>query len=258
MPVEDRFIKIGLKRVELETYLQQELGRAGYGGIDVRRIPTGTRVAVYVERPGMVIGKKGKSINILTDELEKRFGLEHPQVEVVEIKKPELYAPIMAQRIAFSLERGIRVRRAGYMMLRRIMGAGARGVELVIGGKVAGERKRSLRFYQGYLSKTGEPAEKFVSTGQANAKLKAGIIGVKVKIMPPDVPLPDSIKIPEAPKVEVVEAPPAKEEAQAGKAKAEGPERGPETEAKGPETETKEAEGGEAAKPEGGEESGDT
>jgi small subunit ribosomal protein S3 len=230
MPVEDRFIKMGLKRMELETFLQEELGRAGYGGVDIRRIPVGTRVAIHVERPGMVIGKKGKSINILTEELEKRFGLSNPQVEVIEIKTPEFYAPIMAKRIAFALERGIRVRRVGYMMLRRIMEAGARGVEIVIGGKIAGERKKRIRFYKGYLSKTGKPAERFISEGQAFAKLKPGVIGVKVKIMPPDVPLPDNIEIPERPEAEGVKKPEVETEEEIGEAQA-GPQETAPTEA---------------------------
>ena len=193
--MERTFIKLGLKRMELEEFLAKELGRAGYGGADIRRIPTGTRVALYVERPGMVIGRKGKSIKHLTDELAQKFGLENPQIEVVELTKPELCAPVMAKRIAFGLERGIRARRIGYIAMRRIMNAGARGAEVVISGRIAGERTRSQRFYRGYLSKAGEPAEKLVSHGYAVAKLKPGVAGVKVLIMPPDVPLPDEIKI---------------------------------------------------------------
>lgn len=196
MTVERTFIKLGMKRVELESFLEKELARAGYGGVDVRRIPTGTRVALYVERPGMVIGRKGKSIKQLTDDLEQKFGLEHPQVEVVEIPKPELSAPIMAKRIAFSLERGIKVRRACRGMGNRIMNAGARGVEIIVSGRIAGERSRRERFYQGCIKKSGEPAETLVSKGFAVAKLKPGVAGIKVRIMPPDVQLPDDIKIP--------------------------------------------------------------
>jgi len=195
MPVERSFIKQALKRVELEKFLEKELERAGYGWADIRRILTGTRVTIYVERPGMVIGRKGKSIKQLTDDLEQKFGLEKPQVEVVEIPKPQLCAPIMAKRIVFALERGISVRRVGQSMVRTIMGAGARGVEIIISGRIAGERSKSARFYEGYLSKAGEPARKFVSHGQAVAKLKPGIVGVKVNIMPPDVPLPGEIKV---------------------------------------------------------------
>jgi len=197
MPVDLTFIKRGLKGVELDEYLEKELGKAGYGGVDIRRIPAGTRVAVHVERPGMVIGRGGRSIKQLTDELAKKHGLENPQVEVVEINVPELSGPVMAKRIAFALERGINFRRIGYTMLRRVMRAGARGAEIVISGKLTGERSRSARFYDGYLKKAGEPALKFVSYGYAVAKLKPGVLGVKVRIMPPDVHLPDEVKMPE-------------------------------------------------------------
>ena len=194
MPVERIFINKGMKRVELETFLAQELGKAGYGGVDIRRILTGTRVTIFVERPGMVIGRKGRSIKQLTDDLEKKFGMENPQIEVIEIQKPELHGPIMAKHIAFALERGLSVRSIGQTMIRRIMAAGARGVEIVVSGRIGGERSRVARFYQGYLSKAGEPAKNFVSQGQAVAKLKPGIAGIKVSIMPPDVPLPGEIK----------------------------------------------------------------
>lgn len=215
MPAKRTFIKQGIKRAELEEYLEKELEGAGYGGVDIRRIPTGTRVALYVERPGMVIGRKGRSIKQLTEELAHEYKMENPQIEVVEIKVPELSAPVMAKRIAFSLERGFNYRRAGYTMLRRIMRAGARGAEIVISGKLSGERSRTQRFYDGYLKKAGEPALKFVSYGYAVAKLKLGVIGVRVRVMPPDVHLPDEIKLAEE-KVEAeqLEAkPPAAEEA---------------------------------------------
>jgi small subunit ribosomal protein S3 len=205
MPAERIFIKQGLKRAELEEFLEKELERSGYGGVDIKRIPTGTRVALFVERPGMVIGRKGRSIKQLTDDLSQKYKLENPQVEVVEIKVPELSGPVMAKRIAFALERGIKYRRVGYSTLRRIMRAGARGVEIVIAGKLAGERSRSARFYDGYLKKAGEPALKFVSYGFAVAKLKPGIVGVKVRIMPPDIHLPDEIRFIE----QKVEAKPA-------------------------------------------------
>jgi small subunit ribosomal protein S3 len=210
MPAERIFIKQGLKLAQLEEYLEKELERSGYEGVEIRRIPTGTRVALYVERPGMVIGRKGRSIKQLTDELAQKYGLENPQVEVVEIKVPELSAPVMAKRIAFALERGINYRRVGYTALRRIMRAGARGAEIVISGKLSGERSRTARFYDGYLKKAGEPASKFVSYGYAVAKLKPGVLGVKVRIMPPDVHLPDEIRLVEE---EVGAKPPAAEEA---------------------------------------------
>jgi small subunit ribosomal protein S3 len=200
--VDKLFVKRWMDLAELNEYLEKELEHAGYGGMSLSRVPTGTRITLYVERPGAVIGKKGKSVQELTDELNKRFKMENPQVEVVGIEKPELNAPIMAKRIAFALERGAHFRSLGYTFMHRIMEAGARGVEIVISGKLGGERAKRLRFYQGYLSKAGEPAHRLVSHGYAYAKLKPGVVGVKVRIMPP-VPTPDEIRLKtETPKTE--------------------------------------------------------
>jgi small subunit ribosomal protein S3 len=213
VPAERVFIKKGIKRSDLEEFLEDELERAGYGGVDIKRTPTGTRVTLYVERPGIVIGRKGKSIQQLTDELARRFDIEKPQVEVSEIDVPELNAQIMAHRTAFALSRGRYFRRVGYSTLRRIMKAGARGAEILISGKLSGEHARFERFYDGYLKKAGEPASRLVSVGHAVAKLKAGVIGVKVMIMPPNVELPDEIKLTEEEKPEGAEE---KKEAEGG------------------------------------------
>ena len=209
MPVERVFIEKGLKRAQLEEYLEKELEAAGYGGVDIRRTPMGTRITLYVERPGLVIGRKGRSIKQLTDVLARDYGVEKPQVEVAEIDVPELNASVMARRIAFALERGRYFRRVGHAALSQIMQAGARGVEINISGKVRGERHRCERFYEGYLKKAGEPASKFVREGYAVAKLKPGVLGIRVRIMPPDIRLPDEVRLVEEEKK--VEVKPAEE-----------------------------------------------
>ncbi len=250
MPVERAIIKRGMKRAELEEFLEKELENAGYGGVDVRRVPMGTRVALYVERPGIVIGRKGRSIKDLTETLEKEYDIENPQVEVVELKTPELNAKVMAKRLAFMLERGISSRRAGYIMLRRIMRAGARGVEIVISGKISGERHRSQRFYDGYLKKAGEPALNLVSYGFAEAKLKLGMVGVKIRIMPPNVRLPDEIRfLEDEKKVEVKPTEEVQEKV---------PEAVEEKPAETPPEEPQEVKSEDEKPPEGEEKSGDT
>ncbi len=194
MAIERRFIEENVKNATLDEYLAVSLQRAGYGGMDLKRSPLGTRIIVRIERPGLVIGRKGKSIKRLTEQVESQFGMENPQIEVEEIQKPELNANVMATRLADSLEKGVNFRRAAYGTLRRIMEAGARGVEIVISGKITGERSRSLRFANGYLKKCGAPAIEQVLTGRAVAKKKVGIFGVNVRIMPPNVVLPDEIE----------------------------------------------------------------
>jgi small subunit ribosomal protein S3 len=182
------FVSYGFERAKLEEFLARKLERAGYGGVEIQRTPTGTKLTLYVERPGIVIGKGGESIRELEEVLQKTYGIEKPQVEVLELKNPDLCAPIMARRIASALERGVGIRRIGHVYMKRIMAAGARGVEIRISGKIAGERARRERFFQGYLSKAGEYSERFVSTGYAQAMLRPGVVGVKVKIMLPQEP----------------------------------------------------------------------
>ncbi|AJC71268.1 MAG: 30S ribosomal protein S3 [Thermococcus sp.] len=195
MAIERYFIKEGVKEMLIDEYLEKELRRAGYGGLDIKKTPLGTKVIIFAARPGYVIGRGGRKIRELTRILERQFGLENPQVEVEEIKNPYLNAKVQAVRLAQALERGIHFRRAAYSAIRAIMMNGARGVEIRLSGKLTGERAKSVRFYQGYLAKVGNPAETLVSRGYAQALLKLGVIGVKVSIMPPDARLPDEIEI---------------------------------------------------------------
>jgi len=95
------------------------------------------------------------------------------------------------------LERGLHFRRVGHTAVRRVMNAGAKGVVVIISGKLTGERARTEKFMAGYMKHCGEPAEELVDIGRAVAKTKPGIIGITVKIMRPDVILPDEIIIKE-------------------------------------------------------------
>ncbi|MCD6128008.1 MAG: 30S ribosomal protein S3 [Methanomicrobia archaeon] len=193
MVIERKIVEENLKNTSITEYLAKYLERAGYGGVEIKRSPLGTRIIVKVETPGLVIGRKGRSIRELTRELGEKFSIENPQIEVEEIKNPELNADVMAHRTASDLERGYHYRRTAYKILRRIMDAGAKGAEIVISGKLSGERSRTARFTTGYLKKCGEPAQRLVRRGYAIARLKLGVMGVTVKIMPPDVVLPDEI-----------------------------------------------------------------
>ena len=143
----------------------------------------------------MIIGKAGKSIRRYTKDLDMRFKMDNPQIDVQEVKRPELNAQMMASRLANALERGWYFRKAGQSTLQRIMDSGAMGVEIVIAGKLTGPRKRTEKFVAGYIKHCGKPVEELVDVGYARAKKKLGIIGVKVRIMPPGALLPDKIQI---------------------------------------------------------------
>ena len=193
--IEKDFVTEGLKRTKIDEFLETELERAGYGGMDVQVTPLGTMIVVYAERPGMVIGRGGKTVRNITNILKNRFDLDNPQVEVKEVNTPELNPRIMASKISNMLQRGMHFRRVAYSNIRKIMGAGAQGVEITISGKIRGSRSAVAKFVEGYIKKCGEPADRFVREGYATATLKPGVLGIVVRIMPPEAVLPDSVEI---------------------------------------------------------------
>jgi len=192
---ERKFIKEKMDRVILKEFLQERTERAGFGGADISRTPMGTRITLYTERPALVIGRKGKRIREITDEIKEKFEFDNPQIEVQEVNVPQLNAQIMAEKLASSLERGWYFRRAGHSTVRKIMDAGAKGCQIILSGKVSGPRHRVEKFQDGHIKYCGEEKKKWMEEGFAQSKLKLGIIGVTVKIMDPNAKLPDEIDI---------------------------------------------------------------
>ncbi len=188
------FIKENLKRLLIKEYVMNEAKIAGFGGLEIQRTPFGTRILLEVERPGLVIGRKGSKIKTLTDVLQSKFNVENPIIEVKECQNPYLNAQIMAEKLANALERGWHFRRAGHSTLRRIVENGAKGAQIIISGKLTGDRSRTEKFMEGTIKYCGKPAE-LVDVGYATAKTKPGIIGVTIKIMHPEAKLPDEIVI---------------------------------------------------------------
>ena len=196
MAVERKFIKESVNRLLVKDFVQAETARAGYGGLDIQRTPLGTRVNITAERPGMVIGRKGATINELTQKLSKQFGLENPQISVEEpTGNPGLNAQIMAYKMAESLERGWHFRRVGHSTVQRVMASGAQGVIVEIAGKLSGAKKRREKFIAGHVKYAGETAYTLMEYGYAQCKRKLGVIGCTVKIMRKDAVLPDNVKV---------------------------------------------------------------
>jgi small subunit ribosomal protein S3 len=195
MASERKFVTENIRRVLLKEYLMSRVGRAGFGGLDVQRTPMGTRVTLITERPGLVIGRRGEAIKSLTKAIEEDFNFNNPQIEVQEVDNPNLNAQIMAEKLANALERGWHFRRAGHSTVRRIMDAGARGCQVIIAGKLTGQRHRTEKFKEGHIKYCGQAKLNFMHQGFAGAKLKPGVIGVTVQIMDPRAKLPDEVEI---------------------------------------------------------------
>ena len=113
-----KIIDRNVERHLVKEFLMNNTKKAGFGGIDIRRTPNGTEVTVMAERPGMVIGRKGKIINDLQKQLDERFSIENPRLKVDEVENPALNAQVMAEKIASAMERGWYYRRAGHSAAR--------------------------------------------------------------------------------------------------------------------------------------------
>ena len=190
-----QIIDRNVERHLVKEFLMNNTKKAGFGGLDIRRTPTGTEVTVKAERPGMVIGRKGKIINELQKQLDERFGLENPRLKVDEVEDAALNAQVMAEKIASAMERGWYYRRAGHSAALNIMEAGARGVIITLAGKLTGSRNRTQKFVRGHVKYCGETALQHMDVGYSVCIKKLGTIGVTVAIMRKGTKLPHEISI---------------------------------------------------------------
>jgi len=190
--IEVKFIEDAITRYRVSKFLESELDRAGFSRVEIQRTPMVTRIAVEVTNPGRVIGKRGKSIQDLTDAIHDRFKIENPQISVVESSNQNLEPRLVAKKICRFIEMGKKIRAILHANLRDIMRAGALGAEIVAAGKIAakGGRSKSFRVMAGYIPKAGEPARQ-VARAHVTAYPKSGAIGVLVRIVLPGTIFPD-------------------------------------------------------------------
>ncbi len=175
-------IKDNYNMMLLKDYLRIAIKDAGFSHAEISKTPTGTRVALHVTRPGIVIGRKGSGIRELTDKLATDFGLKNPQISVVEIDKPELSPSVMCNRMASHLERGTAFRRATMWTLKQIMENGAMGVQITISGKLRGDRSAFEKHAAGILPRAGHHAEVIVDEDIAHVQTAMGLIGIRIRI----------------------------------------------------------------------------
>ncbi len=193
---ERKFIQIKKQEFGIKEYIKRDLGKGKISRLDIEYTPVGEKIIIATSKPGLVIGRGGEKIQELTMVLKKRFKLENPHIEILEIEKPLLDAQIVADEIAMALERmgNLKFKVIAYRKLQEIMNAGALGCELRLSGKLPSERAKTWRFAEGYLKKAGE-SSKEVDRAQATGLTKTGIIGIKVAIMKPDAKIYDKIDI---------------------------------------------------------------
>ncbi len=167
---------------ELDEYLEKALKEAGYAGVDVQKNPVGSRITVFVTRPGLAIGRRGTGIKDLTERVAAKFPLPNPQIAVSEVEAPELNPRIMASRISQIVARGTAFRRAANWTMNSIMAAGAAGVEIGVAGKLRSDRSHKEKYRMGVVPKSGEASKRVVREATTDVLLKLGLYGIQVKI----------------------------------------------------------------------------
>jgi len=182
----NNIIKDNYNMMLLNDYLKKSVKDAGFSNVDISKTPVGTRITLFVTRPGIVIGRKGVGIRELTEILEKQFGLKNPQISVEEVKKPELSPSVMCNRMAAHIERGTAFRRATFWTLQQIMESGAMGVQITISGKLRGDRSAFEKHTQGILPRAGEHAKNIVDEDVVHVKTPMGLIGIRIRIAQKD------------------------------------------------------------------------
>ena len=184
-------IKDNYNAMLINDFLRKKIKDSGFSNVEISKNPTGTRVTLYVTRPGIVIGRKGSGIKELTELLEKKFGLKNPQIAVEEIQKPELSPNVMCNRMASHLERGTAFRRATMWTMQQIMENGAMGTQITISGKLRGDRSAFEKHVAGILPRAGHHADVIVSEDIVHVETPMGLIGIRIRIAQKEKLIPE-------------------------------------------------------------------
>lgn len=169
----------------VRQYLTEELKRASLSKIVIERPAKSIRVTIHTARPGVVIGKKGEDVEKLRQRVSKIAGVP-AQINIAEVRKPEMDAQLVADSIASQLERRVMFRRAMKRAVQNAMRLGAKGIKVEVSGRLGGaEIARSEWYREGRVPLHTLRADIDYSTSEANTTY--GIIGVKVWIFKGEV-----------------------------------------------------------------------
>ena len=188
----------------MNELLTRLLSEDGYSGVEVRVTPQRTEVIIRATKTQSVIGDKGRRIRELTAVIQKRFNFADGSIELFAEKMENrgLSAIAQSESLKFKLLSALPVRRACQGVIRYIMESGAKGCEVVISGKLRGQRAKSMKFVDGMMIHSGQPAKEYIDYAVRHVLLRQGVLGIKVKILlpwdpkginGPKKPLPDAV-----------------------------------------------------------------
>jgi len=177
------FVSQGVKLASIENYIRAKFPSGDYSSVELQTTPLGIKIIIYTNKPGKIIGRGGRNIDDITETLKRQFNLENPQIDVKEIANADLDAKIVAKQIKSALEKGFNYKKIGNLTMKRIMGAGAMGAQIIIAGKMGGSKSSTAKFIEGYIKHSGEQAKELVDEGFEVAITRPGTVGIRVRIM---------------------------------------------------------------------------
>ena len=184
-----KFVADGVFRAELNEFLTRTLGEEGYAGIEVRATSMATEIRVRCAQAKKMLSKPNRKIKEIKSLIQKRYNFNDEDNKVDLAIKPVPYdknlcAAANVETLKFKLLNGTPVRMAANNILGTVMRrGGAIGCEVLIAGKVRGQRAKAQKYAQGYQVSTGQPKNDFIDIAVRSVELRQGVLGLKVKIM---------------------------------------------------------------------------
>lgn len=164
----------------LRKYLKKTLESAGVPKIEIERTASKVRLNIHCAKPGIVIGRNGSEIEKLRANCEKMLG-KSVNINIVEVKNPDVNSTLVAENVAEQLEKRVSFRRAMKMAISRAMKSGAKGIKIMVSGRLGGaEIARSEQYHEGTIPLQTIRAD--IDYGFAEADTTYGKLGVKVWI----------------------------------------------------------------------------
>lgn len=181
--------KFLLEDIKIREFIKEKLFLSGISKVEIERASNKARISIHTAKPGMVIGRQGSNIELLKSDL-KKMTESAIEINIVEVKTPDMDATLVAENIAAQLERRIAFRRAMKQCVGRTMRMGAKGIKITCGGRLGGaEIARSESYREGSIPLHTLRAD--IDYGTAEAHTPYGRIGIKVWIYKGEV-LPES------------------------------------------------------------------
>ncbi len=174
--------------LKIRGFVKKKLFHAGISSIEIERTANTVKVIIRTARPGIVIGKRGAEIDVMKKQLSKLTGRD-VDLEIVEVRKPDTDAQLVAENVALQLERRVSFRRAMKKAVTTTMRMGGKGIKIMCAGRLGGaEIARSEWYREGRVPLHTLRAD--IDYGQAEALTTFGKIGVKVLIYKGEVTAP--------------------------------------------------------------------